>query len=221
MAYKCDICGKPATVHITKIVNGKKVKLHLCAECAQKASSMDGFADKIVPKLKEFEEQIAKSEAKVVAGKCPSCGANLAEMEKGALFSCPECYAALGEKLFQLLERRQGATEHKGKTPAHHAYKKLDTPKTLLDEAIEKVEEVIGSEIFAHIDAHVSDANPAQMPASPALQQKAAKGATQTPSAQSKQETVAALKKELEIAVQQERYEDAAIIRDKLNALDK
>ena len=36
--HKCDICGKPATVHITKIIDNKKVKIHLCSKCAEKAS---------------------------------------------------------------------------------------------------------------------------------------------------------------------------------------
>lgn len=31
----CDECGKrPATVHITKIENGKKTDIHLCEQCA-------------------------------------------------------------------------------------------------------------------------------------------------------------------------------------------
>ena len=49
--YKCDICGKPATVHITKIIDSKKVKIHLCSECAEKAS-MDAInmPEQILPK---------------------------------------------------------------------------------------------------------------------------------------------------------------------------
>ena len=31
----CNECGKkPATVHITKIENGKKTNMHLCEQCA-------------------------------------------------------------------------------------------------------------------------------------------------------------------------------------------
>ncbi|MBU1026408.1 MAG: AAA family ATPase [Candidatus Margulisbacteria bacterium] len=32
----CESCGKPASVHITKIVNGKKTIRHLCPDCAAK-----------------------------------------------------------------------------------------------------------------------------------------------------------------------------------------
>ena len=35
----CDICGKkPATVHLTEIINGKVKEVHLCEECARKKS---------------------------------------------------------------------------------------------------------------------------------------------------------------------------------------
>ncbi len=33
---RCESCGKPASVHITKIVNGKKTIRHLCPDCAAK-----------------------------------------------------------------------------------------------------------------------------------------------------------------------------------------
>src|SRR5665213_95536 len=32
---KCDLCTKPATVHLTQIVNNKVHKVDLCEECAQ------------------------------------------------------------------------------------------------------------------------------------------------------------------------------------------
>jgi protein arginine kinase activator len=32
---KCDLCAKPATVHLTQIVNNKVHKVDLCEACAQ------------------------------------------------------------------------------------------------------------------------------------------------------------------------------------------
>ena len=41
MALICDECHlNPATVHVTRIVNGKKVVRHLCASCAEKLGFM-------------------------------------------------------------------------------------------------------------------------------------------------------------------------------------
>ena len=33
---KCEACDNQATVHLTRIVEGKKHVLHLCQECAEK-----------------------------------------------------------------------------------------------------------------------------------------------------------------------------------------
>lgn len=43
-SYKCEVCGKPATVHITKIMNGKKIVRHLCAQHAAEEGLLPGAA---------------------------------------------------------------------------------------------------------------------------------------------------------------------------------
>jgi len=41
MSYTCDECHlNSATVHVTRVVNGKKVIRHLCASCAEKLGFM-------------------------------------------------------------------------------------------------------------------------------------------------------------------------------------
>ena len=43
---KCDLCAKPATVHLTQIVNNKVHKVDLCEACAQAKGVTDpsGFS---------------------------------------------------------------------------------------------------------------------------------------------------------------------------------
>ncbi|MGH7997663.1 MAG: UvrB/UvrC motif-containing protein, partial [Opitutaceae bacterium] len=43
---KCDFCSKPATVHLTQIVNNKVHKVDLCESCAQSKGVTDpsGFS---------------------------------------------------------------------------------------------------------------------------------------------------------------------------------
>ena len=37
----CDVCKKQeAVVHITKIENGQRTDMHLCAECAKKLGAL-------------------------------------------------------------------------------------------------------------------------------------------------------------------------------------
>ena len=143
--HKCDICGKPATVHITKIIDNKKVKVHLCSKCAEKAS-LDAVSlpMDLLPKLQEFEKMMKKDIAK--ADICPTCGASLTEMAKGSRFSCPDCYVALGNKLFELFAGMHSATEHKGKAPKIHkanCFAKIDVSKKLRD-----FEDIVGEELF-------------------------------------------------------------------------
>ena len=41
MAMICDECRiRPATVHVTKVVNGRKIVRHLCSQCAEKLGFM-------------------------------------------------------------------------------------------------------------------------------------------------------------------------------------
>ncbi len=164
--YKCDICGKPATVHITKIVNGQKSVVHLCQDCA--ASS--GAAGELVPQIQEMEKAFlenAMSEARKevsveTAQTCPGCGSSFEEIEKSGRFHCPKCAEAFGDKALAMIRQMQGgAMRHIGKIP-----KKFE----------------------GKID----------------------KGAV-----------IAELKIELERAIKQERYEEAAQIRDKLKSLQK
>ena len=43
---KCDLCSKPATVHLTQIVNNKVHKVDLCEACAEAKGVTDpgGFS---------------------------------------------------------------------------------------------------------------------------------------------------------------------------------
>ena len=122
--YKCDICGAHATVHITKIVDGKKLKVHLCESCAKKASfEALHLPAELFPKLQKLEQNIIENLARAEDGRiCRSCGASLGGIEKGERFSCPDCYAHFGqEKLFELFSQLHSATRHRGKSPKFHA----------------------------------------------------------------------------------------------------
>lgn len=139
--YKCDICGKPATVHITKIIESKKVKIHLCSECAEKMS-MDALEipEQIMPKIKELEEQLIKDVSKASkSGVCPTCGTSFVDVEKGARFGCPDCYETFSDKLPEFLAQMQFGSVHVGKSPKKHADSQTLNPLELLGKAIEQV----------------------------------------------------------------------------------
>jgi len=121
MQFKCDRCGREATVQITEIENGQKIERHLCEECA----AAEGVTVKAqVPLGKLLEGLMLQSHAdRELAGlKCDVCGITFLEFRQQQLLGCPNDYTAFEEVLAPLLERaHEGATEHVGKVPANAA----------------------------------------------------------------------------------------------------
>ncbi len=207
--YKCDICGKPATVHITKIIDNKKIKVHLCSECAEKASLESISApSQLLPKIQQLEEELIASHALKNPGLCPNCGASLSELEKGARFSCPQCYAAMGSRLLPLFLQMHGATQHTGKTPKfHNVYRRIFESDDKHSEAASKAE-LCGhvSDGFAEAAQEVFNADVELSNLAEELQHADA------------EDDAESLKAQLENAIKEERYEDAAKLRDKLKS---
>jgi protein arginine kinase activator len=111
---KCDFCAKPATVHLTQIVNNKVHKVDLCEECAQKKGVTDpsGFslADLLVkPSL--------STESATGGVRCEQCGFTQADFKKLGRFGCPACYETFKDLLAPMLEGMHKGTTHVGKVP--------------------------------------------------------------------------------------------------------
>jgi protein arginine kinase activator len=111
---KCDFCAKPATVHLTQIVNNKVHKVDLCEECAQKKGVTDpsGFslADLLVkPSL--------NPEPASGGVRCEQCGFTQADFKKLGRFGCPACYETFKDLLAPMLEGMHKGTTHVGKVP--------------------------------------------------------------------------------------------------------
>jgi len=125
MQFKCDKCGRDATVQITEIEDGQKIEKHLCEECA----ASEGITIKAqVPLKKLLEGMMLQSAAeKEYEGLvCGVCGISFAEFRQQQLLGCPNDYKAFEEVLVPLLERAQeGASRHTGRAPADAAVGEL------------------------------------------------------------------------------------------------
>ena len=137
-SLKCDLCGKPATVHLTQIVNNKIHKVDLCEECAQAKGVTDpsGFslADLLLKASLNPEPQ-----AEVV--RCEQCGATQADFKKLGRFGCPACYDAFKQIIEPMLGNMHKGTVHVGKVPRRalerkSLYDRLTHLQGELDEAI-------------------------------------------------------------------------------------
>ena len=256
--YKCDRCGKPAVIHITRISGNEKLTLHFCEECAKKfALDNPNIPANLDPQIKAFEQKALKQ---VRRGVCPTCGATIGELKKGDKFSCPDCYSIMDDALLDMLEQMHGSYTHKGKTPKHHA------PNVDISAAFAKRENFLSEDFLADLDNVVNsaiesvgddiikkigdaaeklsaDSDGQDRPELPDLSDvsalldaadaaKSAQGAggasgsagdkpakVQAADSSNGEKTLEALQRELDEAIKQERYEDAAKIRDKINAL--
>src|SRR5208282_2495987 len=112
---KCDLCSKPATVHLTQILNNKVHKVDLCEDCAQEKGVTDpsGFslADLL---LKASLNPEASTESGV---RCEQCGFTPNDFKKQGRFGCPACYGAFKGILDPMLEGMHKGTVHSGKVP--------------------------------------------------------------------------------------------------------
>lgn len=114
---KCSLCSKPATVHLTQIVNNKIVKVDLCEECAQAKGVTDpqGFslAD-MLNKTNLVESSSSSSERQL---KCDACGMTTADFRRTGRLGCADCYDTFVPLLRPVLEDMHAGIVHKGKIP--------------------------------------------------------------------------------------------------------
>jgi protein arginine kinase activator len=115
---KCDKCNKKATVHLTEIVDGKVMEMHLCEECAREQSQQMeqqfGLAD-LLAGLTDFGKQIP--EVQKDALQCSACGLTYEDFRKFGRFGCAQCYVAFKPQLKTLLKKIHGSNVHLGKKP--------------------------------------------------------------------------------------------------------
>ena len=136
-SLKCDLCSKPATVHLTQIVNNKIHKVDLCEACAQAKGVTDPGAISLADLL--FKASLNPEPAGDV--RCGSCGFTSQDFKKTGRFGCPSCYDHFGSILEPLLDTMNQGSAHTGKVPQRALerkshYERLTQLETELDSAI-------------------------------------------------------------------------------------
>jgi protein arginine kinase activator len=113
---KCHRCTKPATYHITEVVNEEQwEELHLCEECYHKFfyEPQQGSGQKgETGQSEEGEEASALNQRE-----CPVCGIKFVEFRNSGRLGCPHDYDEFRAELTPLLENIHGETRHCGKSP--------------------------------------------------------------------------------------------------------
>lgn len=112
----CQVCQAPATVHLTQIMDGKVLKVHMCESCAAQGGATDAPVFKLAELLAPKKPAGATDTPAGLT--CPDCGQTETAFAKHARFGCVTCYTVFSEQLAGLLPRIQPAAEHTGKHPA-------------------------------------------------------------------------------------------------------
>ena len=122
---QCENCKeKPATIHLTEIVDGHRDEKHLCQHCAEQ----EGIAVKSQISLNELlasllaaqEPKTEENLEELAQLKCPHCGITLEQFRRQAVLGCPYDYEVFSRVLAPVIAKAHGGNStHRGKVPAH------------------------------------------------------------------------------------------------------
>jgi protein arginine kinase activator len=167
----CDVCkDKPATVHLTQMINGEKIDMHLCTECAAKKGfllfdvnnkfSMPNFLGSFLGSNFNLQDVHALNKE----NKCPNCGMSFSDIRQTGKLGCSECYKAFDRELEPTLRRIHGNSKHIGKIPIRggqkvHLKKEIEELKLSLQQAINSENYEKAAEIRDQIKAMEKNLN--------------------------------------------------------------
>lgn len=164
---KCNLCGKPATVHLTQIVNNQIHKLDLCEECAAAKGVTDPSGFSLADLLIKSAGGDAPSSTQLV---CEHCGFTQADFKKHGRFGCPACYERFRPILEPVLANMHKGMTHLGKVPARSLERKsLHERLTQLEKQLQEAIKTERYEDAARLRDEISS-----------LKESAARGASRT-----------------------------------------
>jgi len=119
---KCQLCSKPATVHLTDIVNNQKKELHLCQDCAE-AQHLVKKEELNLPAILQslIGQHLGPQTDELARLACPACGIKYMEFRAQGRLGCPHDYAVFRTALGPLLRRIHRQDRHVGKVPRRGA----------------------------------------------------------------------------------------------------
>jgi protein arginine kinase activator len=122
----CQQCGiHPATLHVTKVVQGEKTEARLCEACARESENpFQGIKSAfsihdLLAGILNFEASAnpTKPSQQHAESRCATCGMSYVQFSKQGRFGCSDCYTHFSSRLDPLFRRVHGHTSHIGKVP--------------------------------------------------------------------------------------------------------
>ncbi len=210
----CDNCHfREASVSVKLTRNGQTKNLSLCSECAGKVTGkgvLPSIFETFLPAEWQDKDSLAESffgwpqtvtQTKIKPKVCPQCGQSLADFKATGLLGCGTCYEVFRGEVESVLERVQRNTIHTGHRPGKNT---ADTG----GEAAGGEGSAAGTGVGQDTRQSISTADSAAPPA-PVLSAEEI--------AVSQDLTV--LQINLKKAIENEDYEKAVLLRDRIRAL--
>ena len=204
---KCLNCRQnDATVNYLQIINGEKTELFLCKSCAEEFGidnlditipmDFSSFISDFFDNFNEHELLSALTESKVQ--KCRNCGLSYEEFVKTGKLGCVDCYDVFKDRIDLITKNIQGSSEHKGRGCKLNLSFDESGSKSVAENMCEEKNNINKDE--SDFDEKISNEDAKQNI--------------------NKNEEIEILKMKLKAAIKDERYEDAAKIRDKIKELE-
>ena len=121
---QCENCKeKPATIHLTEIVDGHRNERHLCQRCAEQqgitVKSQISLNELLTSLLAAQESKSEENLEELAQLKCSHCGITLEQFRRQAVLGCPYDYEAFSQVLDPVIAKaHSGNGIHRGKVPA-------------------------------------------------------------------------------------------------------
>ncbi len=110
----CDQCKKnEAVYHTVTKYNGKRIEVHLCADCRRANLSGMRTGPKSAPKSPQGDRRKNKV--------CPYCGTTLDEFMSGGYVGCEYCYTVFMQEIDERLPKMRQGQKNIGKAPSRVA----------------------------------------------------------------------------------------------------
>lgn len=195
----CENCGEnEANIKYTQIINGVKKEIHLCDKCANVLGIDDisfdmpiSFSNFIGDIFNDYEDTAFLSSNINNSLICKKCGLSYDEFLKQGKFGCNECYEVFKNKIDPVLKNIHGVNRHIGRNSEYLENKYSGEDKK------EKNNKTIKNDINKENPDIIKDNEK-----------------------DNKKKDLEELKNKLKQAINEEKYEDAAKIRDKIKELE-
>lgn len=155
----CQECNeRPATMKVTKFINGKQTEVNLCEYCAEEKSDFFmlhdsgniSFNNLLAGLLNMGLGMKSANSASSFSNEdpltCPNCGLTYREFVNIGRFGCSECYKTFTPYLESVLKKLHGGNvHHNGKIPKRaggtlHIRKKINELKVKINGYVEAEE---------------------------------------------------------------------------------